>query len=461
MHDSFDSPFLWELLLLVRVIVVAFHFFVVYIGIWLKFNNCYNNTILSTVLLLTKSTHCYLFSPQLIRSMFLSKNIVCGIYFCIVIVLGILGNSFVLFATIVRRAIKLDKMCVWIIQNLAVVDISNVLFIILPTAASLFAEEEWILGQFTCQLTFAFKYSFVTGNIFLINFLSLNKLLRCLFPLRNLVTTRRQRLTVTIVTAVLMATGPIRKIYVIFIAKSALVRYSAKHTSCIGYQVVNGVEQYLHPKFEMILSYFLIVAPCVSLLVINTSLVILAVRSTNSKVNRKNVLIVFLVTLIFIVTFLPFFSIHLIYSLRFLAASYRMRVVTMVALVSTFSNPFIYLATNDVFRKFTKSTLRWLFCQSLSKTWTSARGKIHTAISKMQSNRSLGSSVQNRRKEQREEKKADRTIEKDWLCETGIKTEHVHLNYLKVRWIIRKTGGWGVGGFEGPSNGPDGIYGYS
>lgn len=39
--------------------------------------------------------------------------------------LGLLGNTYVLHATIAHRAIKLDKLSVWIIQNLAVTDLVN------------------------------------------------------------------------------------------------------------------------------------------------------------------------------------------------------------------------------------------------------------------------------------------------------------------------------------------------
>ena len=304
-----------------------------------------------------------------------------GGYVSLVILLDLVGNSFVLFATIAHSAIKLDKMCVWIIQNLAVVDIANAVMVLTPAAISFFTGNVWVLGSFICKLLFGYKYSFYMGNIFFINFLALNKLLRCLFPLRNLLSSFRQRLAVTITTLVIMLIGPLRKMYVVLVARTAEVRYSANHASCIGYQVVKGAEQHLHPKLERVLSFVFIIIPCVSLVVINTTLVILAVRSSNKKINRKNLLIVFLVTLIFVVTFLPFFIIQQIYILNFHKVSSIMNIALFVAFTSSFSNPMIYVATNETFRKF-----------AVSKLW-GVRGKVQKLLSSMQFTRSTSSSL--------------------------------------------------------------------
>ena len=46
--------------------------------------------------------------------------------------LGVLGNTFVLYATIYHKAIKMDKMSVWIIQNLAASDLANCFLVLLP-----------------------------------------------------------------------------------------------------------------------------------------------------------------------------------------------------------------------------------------------------------------------------------------------------------------------------------------
>ena len=213
----------------------------------------------------------------------MTSNTLSGTYVSFVILMDLLGNSFVLFATIAHKVIKLDKMCVWIIQNIAVFDILNGIVVITPMAISLFNGNVWLLGQFICKLNYIFKTCFFIGNIFAINFLSMNKLFRCMFPLRNMVSSFRQKLAVTIITLIPMLLGPIRKLYVVFLTDIAVVSYSRNHLTCHGYQVVDGVGQPIHPKLERILSVFLIFIPCAALIFINIALVFLAVRFQESK----------------------------------------------------------------------------------------------------------------------------------------------------------------------------------
>ena len=297
-------------------------------------------------------------------------NLVSGTYTSVVIVLDVVGNGFVVFATVAHNAIKLDKMSVWIIQNLAVVDMANAVFVLTPSTISYFADGTWVLGTAMCKLTFAYKYSFVIGNIFLINLLSVNKLIRCLFPLRNLVSSRRQRHLVTCFIVLIMLAGPARKLPAVFITESALVRFSQIHGTCIAYVLDMGVEKHFHPELERAMSILFTILPCLALVILNATLVGFAVRSVNRKVNRKNVLIVVLVTLTFVLTYTPFGVQYQIYGQSFHNAPPSLRIGLCLGFISSFSNPFIYMATNDTFKEFTKSTARWIFCEFTAKAWT-------------------------------------------------------------------------------------------
>ena len=295
-------------------------------------------------------------------------NILYGIYLCFVILLDFLCNGFVLYATVAHKAIKLDKVCIWIIQNLALIDIANGVFVIIPIAMSLFAERKWILGSVSCRIFLTYKFCFVVGNIFLINFMSLNKLLRCLFPLRNLVyNTSKQKLGITLITIMFMLIGPVRKVYLVFVTETAQVRYSPKHGVCVGYQIVDDVEEYLNSKFERILCFFIFILPCIFLIITTTCMMIFAVRTSNSAVNKKNILAVFLVTFIFIATFVPFLVIYQMRSKNLLFVSRSMLISSLIGFTSSFCNPFIYLATNQAFRKFTGPKLGSIFCRPISR----------------------------------------------------------------------------------------------
>ena len=120
------------------------------------------------------------------------------------ILFSVIGNTFVIYATLCHKAIKMDKMSIWIINNVCVVDISNSCLVLLPSLISQY-NGNWMFGESFCFIHYTYRYSFFLANIVLLNFLSLNKLLRCLYPLRNLSSSRRQRVIVTVIAAALSA----------------------------------------------------------------------------------------------------------------------------------------------------------------------------------------------------------------------------------------------------------------
>ena len=115
-------------------------------------------------------------------------------------ILGVGGNVFVLYATIFHNAIKLDKMSIWIIKNLAVTDLCNCFFVIVPAISNQYSEGKWVFGSGTCYAYAINLYTFLVANGFLINVLSTNKLMRCKYPVRNFNCSRRQRLSVSLFT---------------------------------------------------------------------------------------------------------------------------------------------------------------------------------------------------------------------------------------------------------------------
>ena len=314
-------------------------------------------------------------------------NMLSGIYLILVIILDLAGNSFVLYATISHNAIKLDRMCIWIIQNLAVVDIANGIFVIIPAAVTFLNNGHWTLGTFFCRLHFIYKYSFLVGNVFLINFLSLNKIIRCVFPLRALNSSPRQRKFVTVLSIIPMLVGPARKIFAVYIIETAKVRFSPAHGMCLAYEIVEGVEQHFQANAMRITCVVLIILPCLALIIMNFSLVIIAVRATKRKLKIGNILTVVVVTLVFIISFSPFVLQYFRYGEEFSNASKDVRFGQLASVVSSFCNPMIYLATNDNFRIFTKLSMERVLSNGISfcgKGWRRTKEKIESMMSSIQ-----------------------------------------------------------------------------
>jgi hypothetical protein len=271
------------------------------------------------------------------------------------LILGILGNVFVLYATIPHNAIKLDRMSVWITQNLAVADICNCVFVLLPTLLAQYGKlyQTLIWEETFIKIMACYKYIFFSANLILVNILSLNKLLRCMFPLRNLNSTRRQKIIVTLAT-ILISLAPTIWL-VIGLTCGFMETYSAwKVIHYLGARDISYVD---HGKkmdhVQKMLNLTIIVIfsplPCLTLVILNTAIVVFALKKSNSAINKKNLLVVVLVTVGFLLSMLPHFA---DIALNFPIQEYN-EMAWSVAFFSSWINPFIYFAANPTFKEFT------------------------------------------------------------------------------------------------------------
>ena len=104
-------------------------------------------------------------------------------------VLSLLGNTFVLVASKHGKAIKLDRVSIVLLENLAVADIGTSLFAILPYLIGLnilnygngYSAYVQTLGS---KIKLFFSLIFMSAGISLISFLNCCKLFSLLFPLR-------------------------------------------------------------------------------------------------------------------------------------------------------------------------------------------------------------------------------------------------------------------------------------
>ena len=148
------------------------------------------------------------------------------------LLLSLLGNSYVLYSTILYKAIKLDKLSVWIIQNLAVSDLISSVIVLIPVIISLYADSNWVLGGTFCKISFGYKYVGIVANMALINILSFNKLARCLFPLKTLHCSRIQKRVVTVTTVILSLLIPAYHLYLSTLKSIALIQFSKPQCMC-------------------------------------------------------------------------------------------------------------------------------------------------------------------------------------------------------------------------------------
>ena len=274
-------------------------------------------------------------------------------------ILGITGNVFVLYATIAHNAIKLDKMSVWIINNLAVADICNCILVLLPILLTQYGKlNDTLLFGETFYITLGcYMFTFYVANIFLVNFLAVNKFVRCLFPLRNLDSSRRQRIAVTITTFMACFAPIVLQIYNL---SQGVLTLSDKAMSADYFGVAWSNTITIKCKMgqaEQIIDYLImvtiIVLPCVSLIIFNFALVILAVKKSNTSLNKQNLLISILMIFTFLSSYLPYLLVYLLKSKSLEAEE----IAVVIPNLTVWNNPLIYFAVNRTFKTFVKERI--------------------------------------------------------------------------------------------------------
>ena len=101
------------------------------------------------------------------------------------LITNLVGNSIVLLATIKYKAIKLDKVSVILIQNIAVSDILMGLNTIFPILTSLITDK-WIFGDILCYVQHYMKVPIFLSAELLICAMHINKLTCLTFPLKSI-----------------------------------------------------------------------------------------------------------------------------------------------------------------------------------------------------------------------------------------------------------------------------------
>ena len=274
-------------------------------------------------------------------------------------ILGITGNVFVLYATVAHNAIKLDKMSVWIINNLAVADIFNCILVLLPILLTQYGKlNDTLLFGETFYITLGcYMFTFYVANIFLVNFLAVNKFLRCLFPLRNLDSSRRQRIAVTIVTIMACSAPIVLQIYnlsqgILTLSDNAMYAdyFGVVWSNTISIKCKMGQAEQI---IDYLIMVTIIVLPCVSLIIFNFALVILAVKNSNTSINKQNLLISILMIFTFLSSYLPYLLVYLLKSKSLEAEE----IAVVIPNLTVWNNPLIYFAVNRTFKTFVQERI--------------------------------------------------------------------------------------------------------
>ena len=273
-------------------------------------------------------------------------------------IVGVFGNVFLLHATTFHRALRMDRMSVWIVQNLSLADLLHCVLVIGVVLVSSDAGGRWVFGQEFCKLIAVYHAVFLMMNYFLLCALSSNKLLRCLFPLRYMVATKRAKITIS-VTSVFLSTIPtFSKFTNIYITKS--LRPEFEHGICISRPTTETRGELGAGGFLILLCLFNVL-PCVILLATNIWLVAFASLKTTSTrgLNRRTILVSAIVTAFYISSVMPSFVLKLYnFESAHESISNPLSLAFYWSFVGVWINPIIHLASSTSLRDFVGGKLR-------------------------------------------------------------------------------------------------------
>ncbi|XP_063682411.1 uncharacterized protein LOC134817202 [Bolinopsis microptera] len=297
-----------------------------------------------------------------------STKLFLALYYTLILIMCWTGNSFTLYATVKHNAIKLDKLSVWIIQNLCVADILHGWIHVLPVVIALFFKYDL---EPICKPLLTIKYVFIDANSFLINALVFNKLYRCRFPFRP-ASTANTRVGLTV------CAGLSGCLYaVITIIKVIHTRHARFQENFFGCEADDPMPA-RYNKLDLVMTCIVLVIPVTTLVIANTALLIIALGKgmnlpetrertssltdrrksiLNAQINKRSFIIIGATTIFYTVAQLP----YLYFCFEMYGITNTLSGLTLVRFTrfsfvimqsSCFVNPIIYFTTNRGFRRF-------------------------------------------------------------------------------------------------------------
>ena len=279
--------------------------------------------------------------------------------FCIIMtIFGLFGNGTVFYSSVRYNAIKLDKVSLIFVQNLAVADILYTLCVIFPQMIT-YLSRGWVLGKVYCFINA--QLSFIPGSVNALTVL--------------LISTYRVRLITNPFYSISSTTARVISLLAWLLGTAGtIISLSYKCTSSfspLNAKCMSSV--YSHVVAGKLLNLALVVIIMIPLLVItieNAVLCAFAIRSARRHNSSrptssfKALTTVCALSGVFIVSWVPYIAFTIMKSSN-LSTPLALDVMAVHCIfINSFANPILYSMTNKRFGSFLKGVLRNIFCGS-------------------------------------------------------------------------------------------------
>ena len=241
--------------------------------------------------------------------------------------LSIIGNTVLLFASIRRHAIKLDRITIVLLENLAVGDLGFVFFTILPRAVHILQNNDGTLfgHELLHKITVLPRLVCTAINISLIPILNFCKLLCLLYPLR----VRNYRY---------------KDGY-----KLVAVLWSGSVMVCAGIMVWTNFLSSFPDEIFIAVAVVLFV---LIVLILTTTIGLLLTVHKARGLTRQGFVSVILISIVFLVCYIAMWTANILFSFAIF------RIFYSIAYLSCFSNTLIYYRTIRSFKEFVDNNIK-------------------------------------------------------------------------------------------------------
>ena len=284
------------------------------------------------------------------------------VYYILAFISATAGNLIILTATTKYKAIKLDEVTNTLIQHLAVSDIGNATFGILPSLITLIMDK-WIFGSLFCSIITYIRMVFYYSSVFLICSLNICKLTLLLFPMQARNWSKiRGHIAATSAWSIFI----LFQLFALIFKKFSPIFFEYRIMSCWYLPADLGIGYGLSVLiFLGLLGYLPI------LIVLGSTLGLLFVAARVAKRRRstvqwQGVVTVLSIAGIYILTYLPFIMYHTIYNYIYINPNesgmsskaksvFYLQLFTItnaLAYLNNTANIFIYFISIASFKKF-------------------------------------------------------------------------------------------------------------
>ena len=288
--------------------------------------------------------------------------------FCFVMtIFGLFGNGTVFYASVRYKAIKMDKVSLIFVQNLAIADILYTLCVIFPQMITYFSRG-WVLGKVYCFISA--QLCFIPGSVNALTVLLISTYRVQLInnPFYSISSTTAR--IISLLTWLLGTAGTI-----ISLSYKSTSSFSPLHSNCMS-------SVYSHPEAQQMLKIALAVIVMIPLMIItieNAVLCAFAIRSakrqnsSRSTSSSKALITVCALSGVFIVSWVPYIAFTIMKSSN-LSTPLALDLMSInCTFINSFANPILYSITNKRFGCFLKGLFRNTFCGSCSTSSTATK----------------------------------------------------------------------------------------